>query len=68
MTSKEYKEIGGAKLPYRRDFANSYRVSTETVKLVRPFLTAKGYLGLAAMVVKKGPCQCFQRSYIDLLW
>lgn len=54
MTSGEWEENGAASHPERREASNRYRASMGISNSMRPFLTVKGYLGLAATVAKEG--------------
>ena len=54
MKNGEWEEAGEARLEDRRSVGNSYRASMASANSMRPYLTVKGYLGLAATVARKG--------------
>lgn len=54
MKDGEWEETGEARLGDRREAGNSYRASMASANSMRPYLTERGYLGLAATVARKG--------------
>lgn len=54
MKAGEWEEAGEARMGDRRRVGNPYRASLAAASSMRPYLTARGYLGLAATVARKG--------------